>query len=366
MAIEHLRRRDALTLLGATLVPALCAGQGADTTPSTRLLATWQLDGRHEVGILDLSPEETTIPHRLALPTRAHGLCSEPEGSVLVVARRPGDWLLRWSPARQKTLWHWVGDDRQLNGHVLRSPDGQHVWTTETDRADAQGLIGVRDARALEKVAEWRTHGMDPHAMLVLPQSVGPIPAGALMVANGGIPTQSETGRSHRDLTRMDPSLVALHPQHGGLLGQWRLDDPRLGTRHLAFDPVSGLLGVALQSEHDDAESRTAAPLLAMWDGQSLRPAPAMSDMLGYGGDICARHGGGFWLSATRAHEIIGTDTAGVIVERHALRDACALQSADGRWWAAGSEGFIGSNGRNRAVQRARLDNHWKLAPHGP
>lgn len=363
MATEHPTRRDALTLLAASLMPALCAAQGMDKTPSTRLLASWLLDDRHEVGILDLSPEGATIPHRLALPTRAHGLCSEPEGSVLVAARRPGDWLLRWNPARQNTLWHWVGDDRQLNGHVLRSPDGQHVWTTETDRADAQGLIGVRDAGSLEKVAEWQTHGMDPHAMLVLPQSVGPIPAGTLMVANGGIPTQSETGRSHRDLTRMDPSLVALHPQHGGLLGQWRLDDPRLGTRHLAFDQVSGLLGVALQSEHDDAGSRTSAPLLATWDGQRMCPAPVMPDMLGYGGDICARHSGGFWVSATRAHEIIGTNAAGVIVERHVLRDACALQFAAGRWWAAGSQGTLVRNVRQRNVDGVQLDNHWTLAP---
>ena len=63
MATEHPTRRDALTLLAASLMPALCAAQGMDKTPSTRLLASWLLDDRHEVGILDFSAEGTTIPH---------------------------------------------------------------------------------------------------------------------------------------------------------------------------------------------------------------------------------------------------------------------------------------------------------------
>ena len=364
MATERLTRRDAIALLGAMLLPALSPAHDEDIE-STRLLASWLHEARHEVGILALTREGTHIFQRIELPTRAHGLCNGLDGSVLVVARRPGDWLLRWYPNSGKTLWHWVNDDRQLNGHVVTSPEGSHIWTTETDLADAQGHIGVRDAKTLKKVTEWRTHGMDPHAMLVLPRSMGAVPAGALMVANGGIRTHSETGRSHRDITSMDSSLVALHPENGTLLGQWRLDDPRLGIRHLTFDKVSGILGVALQAEHDDAVLRNSAPLLATWDGYLLRSAPAMANSLGYGGDICARDGGGFWLSATRAHELIGTDAAGAVVERIALREACALQADGGRFWAAGSEQTVSGDSKRRAQTTVHFDNHWTLSTVG-
>ena len=48
----------------------------------------------------------------------------------------------------------------------------------------------------------------------------------------------------------MDASLVALHPGNGELLGQWRLADPYLSMRHLAWDARHQRLGIALQAEH--------------------------------------------------------------------------------------------------------------------
>ncbi|MGM3052558.1 DUF1513 domain-containing protein, partial [Bacillus cereus group sp. BC306] len=84
-----------------------------------------------------------------------------------------------------------------------------HLYTTETDLEDAQGLIGVRDAITLEKIAEWRTGGMDPHQLLLDAD-------GTLMVANGGIPTQSETGRRKLQLDHMDSSIARLLPAEGG------------------------------------------------------------------------------------------------------------------------------------------------------
>ncbi|MBL0918605.1 MAG: DUF1513 domain-containing protein [Hydrogenophaga sp.] len=347
-------RRDLLCLLGAVALPARAA-------ESATLVASWAEADRYHVGQLALDDVGLRVRAHIELPTRAHGLAVEAGGSVLVAARRPGDWLLRWHPANNAMQWHWVDDDRRLNGHVLRAPDGQGVvWTTETDQADARGLIGVRDATTLNKRGEWPTHGMDPHALLVLPERVGDVPAGALLVANGGIPTQSETGRSHRDLSRMDPSLVALDPRDGRLLGQWRLTDPRLSIRHLAFDPASRRVGIALQAEHDDEAARRDAPLLAIWSDRGLEPAPAMTQAMGYGGDICARPGGGFFVSATRAHAVLATDAAGRVVERIALRDAGALAGTGARWWGAGSQAVMVAGQPLAAPATLRLDNHWR------
>ncbi len=352
--VAGLTRRAALAWLAAGLAaPALASG------PGHRLIASWAERGQHFAGLLRVDGARVSVLEQRPLPTRAHGLAIEADGAVLVAARRPGDWLLRWRPQGGEPQWHWVDDDRRLNGHVLPSGDGRSVWTTETDQSDASGLIGVRDPRSLEKTAEWATLGMDPHEMLVLPEALGRFPAGTLLVANGGIPTQSETGRSHRDLSRMDPSLVALYPASGAPLDQWRLDDPRLSVRHLAWDPVSRRVGIALQAEHDDEAARRDAPLLATWDGSALKASPPMTGALGYGGDICARAGGGFWLSATRANALLGLSPDGVIAERVALPSAGALAAQAGHAWAGGAAA-VWSDGQRQAWPAAlQIDNHW-------
>ncbi len=353
-----LTRRGVLAWLAAGLGTRALAGDA----PHSRLMASWAERGRYFAGVLRVDEGHVSALAQLSLPTRAHGLALEADGAVLVAARRPGDWLLRWRPDSGAAQWHWVNDDRRLNGHVLPSSDGRAVWTTETNQADAAGLIGVRDPRTLEKTGEWATQGMDPHEMLVLPEALGRVPAGALIVANGGIPTQSETGRSHRDLSRMDPSLVALDPASGALLGQWRLDDPRLSVRHLAWDPVGRRVGIALQAEHDDEAARRDAPLLATWDGDALRAAPPMAHARGYGADICARAGGGFWLSATRANALLGLDARGAIAERVNLPSAGALAARPGHAWAAGAAVTWHDGERQTLSSALQLDNHWVSA----
>ncbi|MFO6418931.1 DUF1513 domain-containing protein [Hylemonella sp. W303a] len=301
------------------------------------LLAAWRHGAQEFIGWVGLNDASWQMRQHLALPTRAHGLWFESDGACLAVARRPGDWLLRWRPGRDATgqgttQWRWIEDDRRFNGHVMTSdpsvltPDT--LWTTETELEDGQGLLGVRDAKTLEKRDEWPTHGRDPHQLLALPRAVGRFPAGTLMVANGGIPTLPETGRAklldqRLKQQRMDASLVALHPGTGELLGQWRLADPYLSIRHLAFDTHSGRLGIALQAEHPDPLVRQAAPVLAVWDGREVRPAEPLPQgqpaLQGYGGDIVAwpsaepGEPGGFAVSCVRA-------------------DALALFDAKGRW----------------------------------
>lgn len=348
----HPTRRQWLALLSASAwLPATAA------LLAPRLLACWEESGQHHAGLLHLGAQGLQVTTHIELPTRGHGVWAAADGTCWVAARRPGDWLLRWHPVSGVRQWHWVDDDRRLNGHVLPSPGGP-IWATETDQETGQGCVGVRDPLTLVKVDEWPSHGMDPHAMLRLPTALGPCPAGTLLVANGGIPTQSESGRSRRDLSRMDPSLVALDPANGRRLGQWRLHDARLSIRHLAWDPVSERVGVALQAEHDESATRHNAPLFAAWDGQSLRLGPAVQGGLGYAGDICPRSGGGFWLSATQAHSLLAVAPDGTVIGRTALRAAGALAAGDTAVWA-GSEHHLWRDGVTHPLPPTwRLDNH--------
>jgi hypothetical protein len=122
--------------------------------PGATLLAAWQQKDEQRIGLLSVGEASWSVQRSLLVPTRAHGLWAEAGGAVLAVARRPGDWLLRWQPRTGKTLWHWIGEDRRFNGHVIASSDGGTLWTTETDLDSAQGRLGVRQRSEERRVGK--------------------------------------------------------------------------------------------------------------------------------------------------------------------------------------------------------------------
>lgn len=403
-------RRGALQRLGLAavwgLAPTIWPGSGgaapARAAPPT-LAACWDdVQGRHHAGWLVLAPRadragpaEWRVRNAVELPTRGHGLATLPDGSLLVVARRPGDWLVRLSLGRPPQ-WLWAEPGRVFSGHVLCAPDGQTLFTTEIDVDSGLGLLGVRDAHRLDKRAEFPTQGRDPHAVSVWPgmgQGAGggahPL-AGALFVANGGIDTVVESGRTKRHLAQMDPSVVCLHPTTGEPLGQWRLPDPRLSLRHLAWacppagspseaSPEWPRLGVALQAEHDDPAQRAAAPLLAVLDWQRepagcLLSASGQPALAGYGGDVAVVNGRQFVVSATRGNALACYALDGRFEGAQPWAEAGALAARPAppqgaTVWAGGRDGAVqvadasaaGHPGAEATARFAhgRIDNHW-------
>lgn len=324
------------------------------------LIAAWDdPQGRHWVGRLVLHTEghRWQADSALELPTRAHGLMAQADGSVLVCARRPGEWLLRWWPEHtQPPQWCWMNADRRFTGHVVAPIDNtQVIFSVEADQADGQGWLVRRDAVRLTEQTRWPTHGIDPHQALWDTD-------GSVLVANGGVPTLPETGRTRRDMQRMDASLVRLDGRDGTLRGQWRLNDPRLSLRHLARH-ASGVVGISLQAEHDDLATRRTAPLLAVLDAQGLRLASQPPALAGYGGDIVAT-ASGFAVGAPRAGGIACWSPAGDWVGWHALEEGCSLTAQAGRWWAGGRHHVLhtrpdGTLDTTALPAEVRLDNHW-------
>lgn len=351
------------------------------TTPSAcTLAAAWRSNDGVQgdfVGLLRADWAQTQIQVQAAVPvpSRAHGLLAEPGGGFLAVASRPGQWLLRCDDQGKVVQWHQMereAEGRRLDGHVCASLDGEWLYTTETNPLSGQGWIAVRERRTLRKVAEWRTHGIEPHQALL-------DASGALVVANGGI-LRAE-GDKKRDLHLMDSSLVRLNPTTGERLSQWRLKDPRLSLRHLAWSHPGGnvgtstsgkpLLGIALQAEHDDLTQRRAAPVLAVWDGAKLVTPSLVSAGAGYAGDIAAGPEGGFVVSCQRAGMAVQwrPEAPAELVAVAQLQEVCALApwQADmsthgvlmgagrglGRWHPTMSPGFL------KWPNAMALDNHW-------
>ena len=97
MTEPGLRRRAALQgLLGLVWIGPAAAQPSAPA--NDELLAAWSdAQGQHHVGLLRAQGTALAVVASLAVPTRAHGLLWEPEGSALALARRPGEWLDRKS-----------------------------------------------------------------------------------------------------------------------------------------------------------------------------------------------------------------------------------------------------------------------------
>ena len=349
-------RRAFVTALAAALAaPAWARTAGRETREPVRLAATWQTRDSYQIGVLAHSAAgRLQIAAALEVPTRAHGLLAEPGGTLLTVARRPGDWLLRWNRDGAAQAWRWIEPGRAFTGHVLSGRDGKKIYTTETDIESGAGLIGVREGNSLEKLAEWPTQGIDPHQLVW--------DGNSLIVANGGVATQPETGRAKRNLERMDSSLVRLDATSGELLGQWRLDDRRLSLRHLAWGGRT--LGIAQQAEHDQPATKATSPVLALFDGRTLRPVPAPRSLAGYGGDIAAL-GNGFAVSCPRAQGVALFDGDGTWLGFMPLDEACALALAGDRLWAGGRARVLAmqtlatTKDAETSVPGIRLDNHW-------
>ena len=231
--------------------------------------------------------------------------------------------------------------------------------------------MGVGDARSLKKLDEWPTFGIDAHELLWDTSEPG---RATLIVANGGVPTQPERGRAKLDLDQMNSSLVRLDATSGALLGQWRLADPRLSLRHLAWQSAPAgknpLLSIALQAEHDDAAQKNRAPVLALFDGSMLKPVQTATSLAGYGGAICARQDG--WAAGCpRANGVALFGNDGSWRELFALPHACAVATVKDGCWAGGHGEALWTIGDTKAANitltlspdTVRLDNHWALMP---
>jgi hypothetical protein len=199
-------------------------------------------------------------------------------------------------------------------------------------------LIGVRDTDTLAKRAEFASRGVGPHALLVEPN-------GDLLIANGGILTLPETGRTKRNLDRMDPSLVRLDAAGGQLRGQWRLPDSQLSIRHLAR-AENGRVGIALQAEHSKPAERATAPLFALFDGTALQlgETPKGIELAGYGADVaCLSNSAGasFAVSCTRAGVVAWWDADGRYKGSVPWRGAGALGRCGDALIATGERGKL-------------------------
>lgn len=343
MAIDHTRRR-LLAALPAGVVLAHPRLAAAVPAPAHAALLTCWADHptRPRHFFAGLGQAMSTA---LALPARGHDVFWHPanDGSAIVVARRPGRFLVRWDVASGKTLARFdtgdALDDIRLEGHFAFSADGRRLYATESDLITGRGHVGVYDTDSLARLGRHDAGGIGPHA-------IGRLADGTLAVAIGGVLTLPETGRVKRNLDSMDPSLVILDPASGQILRQLRLPDPWMSVRHVA-QAADGTIGVALQNEGGPDR-----PLLARVQGEALVYAEADAATRarcgGYAGDVMAIDGH-FALSASTAGITALWTTGGRHVGTLDTPRVCALTRAGRQLVATGDGGDV-----------------WTIDPQGP
>ena len=225
------------------------------------------------------------VTFRAPLPARGHAAAAHPIAPLAVAfARRPGTYaiVLDCSDGSvQAQLSAPLG--RHFYGHGTFSPGGDLLFTTENDYENGRGIVGVWDARnGYGRLGEFWSGGTGPHDIKLMPDGE------TLVVANGGIETHPETGRSKLNIPTMRSNLSYLRLD-GALLEQVFLEENlrKNSIRHLAVSP-GGQVAFAMQWQGDETEYPAVLGTHRRGEETHVSQAPIEANraMRGYAGSV--------------------------------------------------------------------------------
>lgn len=198
------------------------------------------------------------ITFELPLPARGHAAAAHPKAPEAVAfARRPGTYAVVLdcsNGAAKAQLTAPAG--RHFYGHGTFSSGGDLLFTTENDYENGRGVVGIWDAqKGYSRLGEFLSGGIGPHDIKLMPDGE------TLVLANGGIETHPETGRTKLNLSTMQSNLSYLSIE-GEIKNQVTLgqDHQRNSIRHLAVSE-QGDVAFAMQWQGDLTAER---PLLGI------------------------------------------------------------------------------------------------------
>ncbi|MBY5559741.1 DUF1513 domain-containing protein [Rhizobium leguminosarum] len=226
----------------ATLTPkSLMALERTDAVYASGIRAA---DGSFAIATVT---ERGEIVDQVALPARAHGMAfSASTGRTVAFARRPGTYAMIFDPwNKSEPIVINSREDRHFYGHGAFSPDGRLLYASENDFDGNRGMIGLYDAtNRFTRIGEFETYGIGPHDMTVSDDGR------LLIVANGGIETHPDFGRTKLNLGEMQPSLALIDAATGALVEKHVLpaEWAELSTRHVDLDGA-GRIWFACQYE---------------------------------------------------------------------------------------------------------------------
>lgn len=279
----------------------------------------------------------------LPLPKRGHSFAVDTaRGRAVVFGRQPGFFAMafRLADAGLAAEELALPEGHHFYGHGVFAPDGDYLYATENDYRRARGVVGVYDARpgrGYERVGEFETGGIGPHELLLMPDGE------TLCVANGGMETHPDYGKSILNASTMQPSLVYLDRRSGKLLEQHALADEwrQLSIRHLAVDGA-GCVWAGCQYANPDG--RRPGLVLRHRRGEALQtlacPPDQLRAMRNYVGSVTVNaRGTVVATSSPLGGRVLFWDVAhGAVLDAVALPDVCGVAQH-------GDDGFLLSSG---------------------
>lgn len=351
------RRQFITSLAAATLLAPLTglAGNRQSIAGNGDYFSAWaSSDGHYFISGFDA---DGRVKFETPLPGRGHALAIHPHGNhIIAVARRPETFLLVIDSQSGEILHKLESrSGRHFYGHSYFSADGNHLYTTENDFEHSRGVIGVRDVLAdYQQIDEFSAHGIGPHELAMLSNGR------TLVVANGGILTRPETGRSKLNLDTMSPSLTYLDAETGELMEQHKLPQSlhKNSIRHFsvnAKDQICFAMQYQGQYQSNDDE---ILPLVGFHQmGQDIKllkaPATITKQMSNYCGSVCSDSSSRWFAVSSPKGNLITFWSAsdGQFVGSTEVKDGCGI--------AAGTQNgeFLLSSGTG-ALSRYRIGSH--------
>lgn len=330
------RRQFIAGLLAASLVPR---SGWADAGAPAYLSAAGVPDGSFVLcGISAVGRVLFQIP----LPGRGHAAAAHPtRPEAIAFARRPGTFAVVvdcaiGAPTARLTAPH----GRHFYGHGDFSEDGQWLFTTENDYENGQGRIGVWDAgNGYMRVDEFSSGGIGPHDIKRVPGT------DTLVIANGGIDTHPDSGRTKLNIPTMRPNLS--YVEHGKVIETAALSQTlhKNSIRHIAVSS-SGEVAFGMQWQGMDG----APSLVGLHRrGHDIRLGSTSTEqaraMKGYIGSVAFTH--------DQTH-VVATSPRGNLVQVLRASDGAEIRSLnieDASGVAASGDGFIVASGTGNIVR---------------
>ncbi|MBL8566641.1 MAG: DUF1513 domain-containing protein [Hyphomicrobiaceae bacterium] len=329
-----LNRRMVLTgVASALLLPSFLAqtsraGEEIGRGEALFVSSARRGDGSYCVVIVSASGR---VVRELALNDRGHDVAVSPDGALAVAfARRPGTFAVAFDVrgVRPAVVFE-TPPARHFYGHGVFSADGRLLYATENDfERDGRGVLGVYDvAGGFHRIGELPSHGLGPHDLLLLDDGR------TICVANGGIETHPDAGRSELNLDTMRPSLVFLDSVTGDVVAEHVLPQElnRLSLRHLCADGSGKVWfggqwqGAVASSPELIGSAGRDRPISLVEGGETLG-----AGLKGYVGSVSASNDGRIIAaSAPKAGAVVFIDPAtGRVLGQKRLRDVCGIAPA--------------------------------------
>ncbi|MDQ0455346.1 DUF1513 domain-containing protein [Rhizobium paknamense] len=322
-------RRQFLKAAGAVFLAGLAPRAAEALVRTDAVYASAFRDRNGDFGLAILS-EAGEVVTTAELPGRAHGLAASPvTGQVVAFARRPGTFALALDlKGKTEPVVFSAPENRHFYGHGHFSPDGRLLYASENDFDGNRGVIGLYDALdGFRRLGEFSAHGIGTHDMSVSDDG------SLLIIANGGIETHPDFGRTKLNLDHMQPSLVLADAKTGALLEKHDMPANlrQLSTRHVDLD-AKGRIWFACQYEGPRTD---LPPLVGHFSrGEAVRfidlPPAVTEGLANYVGAIAVnRMDGLVGVTSPNGGMAVTIEAAsGRVLSHHPVADAAGIAAA--------------------------------------